>query len=243
MKSLAESGYEVIGISSLGPYQKEIEKAGIRHIHVQISRRFTPVKDLFTLISLYKTIKAEKISIVHTHFAKPGLLGQLAARAAGVPVIVNTIHGFYFTDNTKWLKKKFYILMEKIAARCSSLIFSVNQEDIQTAINEDICSADKIKLIGTGGIGIDLTRYAPRLLTDEWRRMKCKELGLAGDGPVVGFVGRVVKEKGIIDLIKAAQIIISEIPAVEFLIVGPFNQISPMPSSRLKHKNMDYPKQ
>ncbi len=93
------------------------------------------------LLNMYAIkFQKEKFDVVHTHAPKPGLLGQLAAKMAGVPVIVNTIHGLYFTDETPFFPRKFFIIMESIAAKCSTLIFSQNKEDIQTIIKEKIAA-------------------------------------------------------------------------------------------------------
>ena len=72
-----------------------IEAAGVRHIAVPISRNITPVADLISLWRLWRVMRRERFTIVHTHTPKAGLLGQLAARLAGVPLVVNTVHGFY----------------------------------------------------------------------------------------------------------------------------------------------------
>ena len=134
LKSIAEDGYEVITISSPGPYTKDLEREGIRHIPVAMSRKITPFADLASLWRLYKVLKTEKVDIVHTHNPKPGLLGQLAARLAGVPVVVNTVHGFYFHDHMASWARRFYITLEKIAALCSDSILSQNRDDLATAL-------------------------------------------------------------------------------------------------------------
>src|SRR5687768_17737680 len=92
MSSIRDAGYEVVGISSPGPYVGTLEAAGIRHIPVNMSRNLTPWADLRSLWQLYRVMKRERFTIVHTHNPKPGLLGQLAARMAGVPIVVNTLH-------------------------------------------------------------------------------------------------------------------------------------------------------
>lgn len=217
--SLRDAGLEVVGISNPGPNVAAVEAAGIRHIAVPMTRNFTPVADLKALFDLYKVLKRERFTIVHTHTPKPGLLGQLAAKMAGVPLIINTIHGFYFHDHMPAFWRRFYITTEKIAAQCSDSILSVNQEDVQTAIQEGICSPKLIQYLGGG---IDTEELNPERFTDPaWRRRKRKELGLAEQDQVIGFVGRLVREKGVLDLLQAAQTILPKHPTAKLLIVGP----------------------
>ena len=211
LQSLGDEGYEVAGISSPGTDVPAIEAAGIRHLAVPISRNLTPLADLVSLWRLYRVMRRERFTIVHTHTPKAGLLGQLAARLAGVPIIVNTVHGFYFHEHMSARARRFYITMEKVAAWCSHLILSQNAEDIQTALKEGICKEDKIKFLGNG---IDLTQFDPSVERGEIP-------GLPSDAPVVGFVGRLAaRRKGFLDFLAAAKQIATQLPQVRFLIIG-----------------------
>jgi uncharacterized membrane protein len=109
MRSIAQAGYEVTGISAPGSDVPVIESMGIRHIAVPLTRRLSPLADLRALVQLYRIFRREQFTIVHTHTPKPGLLGQLAARMAGAPVVVNTVHGFYFHEHMPRLWREFYI--------------------------------------------------------------------------------------------------------------------------------------
>jgi glycosyltransferase involved in cell wall biosynthesis len=218
LRYLQEAGYEVVGISSAGPDVAVLEHAGIRHLPVTISRTISPFRDLLSLLQLYRIIRRERFTVVHTHTPKPGLLGQLAARMAGVPVIINTLHGFYFHENMSPRQRRFYIAMETIAARCSDIILSQNREDIRTAIRERICRPEKIKHLGNG---IDLTRFVPEHISAAERSALRAELGIPDGAPVVGFVGRLAaRRKGFLDFLAAGQRIARHIPQARFLIVG-----------------------
>lgn len=220
LTSLQQGGYEVTGVSSPGPHIAEVEAAGIRHIPITMSRNFSPLADLVSLWQLYRMMRRERFTIVHTHNPKPGLLGQLAARMAGVPVVVNTVHGFYFHNNMHPAKRRFYMTIEKIAARCSDLIISVNREDIETALKEKICRPEQIKSLGTG-IGIDLSVFDPARFSVATIEQRRQELGIPAGAPVVGFVGRLAaKRKGFLDFLAAGKIIAERVPEVRFLIVG-----------------------
>lgn len=218
LRGLRRAGYQVFGISSPGPDVPVIEAAGIRHIPVPMTRNVTPLADMVALWRLYRVMRRERFTIVHTHNPKPGLLGQLAARMAGVPVVVNTLHGFYFHDKMPPARRRFYIAMEKIAARCSDVILSQNREDIQTAIWEHICPPEKIKHLGNG---IDIHRFDRERLAPEALAQTRSGLGLPPGAPIVGFVGRLVEEKGILELLQAAGWVREHIPSIRLLIIGP----------------------
>jgi glycosyltransferase involved in cell wall biosynthesis len=215
---LREAGYDIDTISTDGPEVEALNREGIKHIAITIHREITPFKDLVSLWQLYRVLRREDYVIVHTHTPKPGLIGQLAARFAGVPIVINTIHGYYFHENMHPLKRGLYITVEKIAALCSDVILSQNKEDIELSIREKICSPEKIKHLGNG---IDLSVFDPERITPDFAAQKRNELGLAEGVKVVGFVGRLAAvRKGFLDFLKAGQIVAQHIPEVRFLIVG-----------------------
>ncbi len=219
LRSLRDAGYEVVGVSSPGPEVPALEAAGIRHIPVRMTRSpFTPFQDLKALWQLYRLFRRERFTIVHTHNPKPGFLGQIAAKMAGVPIIVNTLHGFYFHDHMHPVLRHFYIIIEKIAARCSDVVLSQNREDIETAVREGICPREKIKRLGNG---IDVQCFNPDTLSPKDLARKRLEVGLPNGARVVGFVGRLVREKGLLELFAAARIVRKRVPDVRFLLVGP----------------------
>ncbi|MCC7451603.1 MAG: glycosyltransferase family 4 protein [Anaerolineae bacterium] len=218
--SIQQAGYAVYGISAPGPDVPTVEANGIHHIAVPMTRNFTPLADLIALFRLYRVMRRERFTIVHTHTPKPGLLGQIAARLAGVPIVINTLHGFYFHDNMRPFWRRFYITAEKIAARCSDVILSQSSEDIQTAIDEKICRPDQIKHLGNG---IDVRRFDRAALDPAVVAQKRAALGIPDSVPVVGFVGRLVREKGILELFEAARMVLDRVPNARFLIVGPID--------------------
>jgi glycosyltransferase involved in cell wall biosynthesis len=216
--SLKATGYDVTGISAPGTAVAALESANIRHISVPMTRKVTPLADLASLWHLYRIMRRGRFTIVHAHTPKAGLLGQLAARLAGVPVIVNTVHGFYFHEQMHPIARHFYIILEKVAARCSDLILSQNAEDFETALREGICRPEKVKVLGNG---IDLTQFNPERISAE-EQVECRQkLGIAAGAPVVGFVGRLAgRRKGFLDFLAAAKNIAEQQPDVLFLIVG-----------------------
>jgi len=224
LESIRDEGYDVVAISAPGPEVSFVESHGIPHFDVPMTRRFTPLADLKALLALIKLMRRERFDLVHTHTPKAGLLGQLAARLSGVPVVVNTLHGFYFHEGTKPLPRRFYVLMEWIAAQCSDVILSQNREDIATAIKEGIAKPERLKWLGNG---IDIERFDRTRLSTEALDALRADIGFDAGAPVVGFVGRLVEEKGILDLLEAAKEVISKKPRTQLLIVGPYDDEKP----------------
>lgn len=219
LKSLVKEGYYVHVVYSKGTLTKEIEQEGIKVKAIEIKRKlFSPISDIVALIKLYFYFRKEKFDIVHTHAPKPGLLGQLAAKAAGVPIIINTIHGLYFTEDSSSFRKNVFTFIEKISAQCSTLIFSQNREDIQTMVDKKIAPADKIVYLGNG---IDLARFNPQKFSQDFIKNKKRELGLPEDARIIGIVGRLVKEKGYLEMFEAMKEIIQRYPNAILLSVGP----------------------
>ncbi|MCH9646993.1 MAG: glycosyltransferase family 4 protein [Deltaproteobacteria bacterium] len=222
LESLVEEGYEVVGVSAPGPEVEELAARGVSHRVITISRRMAPFEDLRALWQLVRLFRREGFDVVHTHTPKPGLLGQLAARLAGVPVIVNTIHGFYFHEHSKPMARRALILLEKIAARCSTRILSQNFEDVGTAIKEGITQPERIEFLGSG---IDVKRFQPDRIDSAAVAALRREFDLPVGIPVVGFVGRLVAEKGILELLEAAGQVLDEFGDFRLLLVGPRDDI------------------
>jgi glycosyltransferase involved in cell wall biosynthesis len=217
LTTLQDRGYTVVGVSAPGTDTAVVEASGIRHESVSMTRRLTPLADALSFLRLYRLMRRRRFTVVHAHTPKPGLLAQVAARLAGVPVVVNTLHGFYFHDRMPRPRRRFYVAIEKIAARCSDLILSQNEEDVETAVREGIAPRERLRVLGNG---IDLGRFDPARVGADGRRRHREALGLPVDAPVVGFVGRLVAEKGVPELLEAAHLVLERFPQSRFLLVG-----------------------
>ena len=224
LKSIQQEGYEVVSISASGPDVSVVEAVGVRHIAVPMTRRVTPLADLRSLWQLTRMLRRERFTIVHCHTPKAELLGQVAARLAGAPVVVDTFRGIYYRPDMHLLWRRLFILMARLAAGRADLVLSQSKEAMEMAVREGICPPDKIKLLGNG---IDIRRFnRHRLKPAQVARLR-QSLGIASDAPVVGFVGRLVREKGILELLQAGQAIRKQFPDVRFLVVGPIDDEKP----------------
>ncbi|MGD9002261.1 MAG: glycosyltransferase family 4 protein [Anaerolineae bacterium] len=219
MRYQRDQGYDVSGICHPGRWLTH-DTTILDGIFVKIipfEPRLSPLADLKTLTQLMRYFRQERFDIVHTHSVKPGLLGRLAARIVGVPVIVHTIHGFYFYDGMSRRQYRLFVMIEKLGAACCHSLLSQNRQDIETAIREGICSADKVHYLGNG---IDLSRFDPGRIPRENVVSLRADLGIPPRQPVIGFVGRLVREKGICELAEAASILKSKGVQARFLLIG-----------------------
>ena len=217
LKFFKSKDYNVFAVCSSGKFVVDVGAHGIEVKTIKFKRKISPFYDLLTIVKLYLYFRKEKFDIVHTHTPKPGLFGQLAAKMAGVPIIINTIHGFYFQENDSFFKRKFYILIEKIAAKCSNLIFFQNKEDIKIAVTEKICNPQKIKYLNNG---IDLQKFNPNRFSKEFIQEKKKKINISTQSKIIGIVARLVKEKGYLDLFQAFKKVIEIFPNIILLIIG-----------------------
>ncbi len=220
MLYLRDQGYDVSIICSPGQRLKGdmYTPEGIFIKAIRFSSAITPLADLRTLWQLYRYFRKQGFDVLQTHTVKPGLLGRLAGRLTGIPVIVHTVHGFHIYEGMSPLQRKFYIWIEKIAAPFCDSILSVSREDIELALGEGICPADKISYLG---MGADMSRFDVGCFSaEDVTRMK-RELGIDPDEAVVTMIGRLVKEKGFIEYFEAAKIIKDKGGKAKFLSVGP----------------------
>jgi glycosyltransferase involved in cell wall biosynthesis/ribosomal protein S18 acetylase RimI-like enzyme len=218
LRRLREEGYQVTGISAPGPHAAELEAAGIRFLPWRnATRSWDPRADLRAFAELWSLLRRERFDLVHTHNPKPGLIGRVAARLAGVPVVVNTVHGLYATPDDRLRKRVPVLGLEWLAARCSHLELYQSEEDLRWARRIHLVPGRRAELLGNG---TDLTRFDPGQVSPERAAELRRELGIPADALVVGAVGRLVAEKGCRELFAAARRVRQRDPSVRFLVVG-----------------------
>jgi glycosyltransferase involved in cell wall biosynthesis len=214
---LSEAGFEVSAISSPGPFVPEVEAAGIRHISWRnATRSWDPRADARSFAELIRILREERFDLVHTHNAKPGVMGRIGARLAGTPCIANTVHGFDAPPDHPFPRRAAIMGAEWLSARCSHVEFYQGREDLRRALRAGIVGRNKGKFLGNG---IDLARFDPCRSSERGAAVRA-ELGVREDELVVGTVGRLVGEKGYRELFRAARIVRSRSPNVRFVAVG-----------------------
>lgn len=212
-----ERGYEVHAISSPGKYQEELIASGVRWHSAQISRSITPCEDIKGILEFAKLARRERFDIVHTHTPKGVMIGQIGAKLAGVPIIGQTIHGFYFIGLEPGLKRKLVRTIESSMCRLSDFVLSQSKDDVDRIKREKICAMDKTSVLGNG---IDIRRFTPRTYSLEELALKRTAIGLNPKGPVLGIVGRYVIEKGYRELCEAVRMLAKKHPTLQVLAIG-----------------------
>jgi len=214
------AGYRVVAVSHLrAESDLELASIGVRHCNVPITRRITPFADLVALWRLVQVFRRERPTIVHTHTIKAGLLGQLAAAVARVPLRVHTIHGLYVPQRTGGVPRRVFMWLERATHAFCHHSFSQSIEDVRVAIDERICAPERIEWIGNG---IELARFDPARMSAARRAQIRASLGYGPEHVVVGTVGRLVAEKGYLELFAAAALLRRDCPALRFVCIGPF---------------------
>jgi len=218
LRRLAAEGHEVTGISAPGPHAAALEAAGVRFLPWRnATRSWDPAADARALAELVGLLRRERFDLVHTHNPKPGVLGRVAARLAGVPLVVNTVHGLYATPEDKLGKRAAVLGLEWLAGRCSDLELYQSEEDLRWARRLRLARKGRSHLLGNG---TDLGRFDPAQVPPERVAALRRELGLPADALVVGAVGRLVAEKGYRELFAAARAVRQADPRVRFVAVG-----------------------
>ncbi|HEX4863223.1 MAG TPA: glycosyltransferase family 4 protein [Acidimicrobiales bacterium] len=218
LKAFSDAGYEVIGASAPGPFVVQIEADGIPHVALEhASRSIAPRDDLLAAQELYRLFRQLRPDIVHTHNPKPGVYGRIAARAARVPAVVNTVHGLYATSDDRIGRRAVVYALERVAASCSDAELVQNPEDIETLASLRV-PRSRLTLLGNG---VDLDRFRRLRESDQTRKRIRSEIGVGEDEVVVGAIGRLVWEKGYAELFAAAAALREDAPGVRVVVVGP----------------------
>lgn len=215
--------YKVIGVSSFGKEIAMVEvQEGIETHVVDMTRTISPIKDLKSAYKLYKYIKKEKPFIVHTHTPKAGTLGMLAARFARVPNRLHTIAGLPLLESTG-AKRTLLNIVEKITYRNATMVLPNSFGLMKIVKNHKFTKDRKLKIIGNGSSnGIDTDYFKKSNISQHQQNGLKQQLGISINDFVYIFVGRLVTDKGINELINAFSVISKTNKKNKLLLVGKF---------------------
>ncbi len=227
---IQEQGFSVHAISSRGP--ELVRFADQEHVPVHgvdMTQQISPFRDAVALVRLWWQLRKIHPEVVHAHSPKGGLLGMLAAFLAGVPVRIYHIRGLPHVGATG-LRRWLLVAAERVSCALAHRVLAVSRSMRSIAIEDHLCDGDRIKvLLGGSGNGVDaVSRFRPA--GRERRREARAELGIPDDAVVIGFVGRVVQDKGIVELGGAWAELRESHPAAHLLIVGPEEPKDPVPA-------------
>lgn len=222
--------FNVIAVSGYDNNLKELsERENVDYRSVQMQRKIAPLKDLIALWQLYRCFKKEKPTIVHSITPKAGLLSMTAAFFAGVPIRIHTFTGLIFPYKSGMLQK-LLIVMDKILCKMATNIYpegnGVKNDLIQYKITNK-----SLKVIANGNVnGIDTAYFNPELFNEKQKQKLKSDLNITEDDFVFLFVGRLVGDKGINELVSAFQQINNTFKHTKLLLVGPKEADDPVTS-------------
>ncbi|HZR58093.1 MAG TPA: sugar transferase [Terriglobales bacterium] len=228
LKYLRTAGFEPTLLSSPGANLITVSQhEGAHSIAVPMEREIAPLQDLVSLWRLYRTIRSVRPTIVDASTPKAGLLTGIAAWLARVRCRVYTLRGLRLETATG-LKRAVLWAAEWIACACSDRVVCVSPSLRERTIGLKLVSPNKVTVLGKGSGGVDVHRFTPDNRNSETTDILRKRLCIPRDAPVIGFVGRFVKDKGIRQLVEAAQEIRKSRPELRLLLVGDFEQGDPV---------------
>lgn len=230
LRALREAGFEVTLISAPGPdLDQTAEQEGVASRAVPMEREMALWKDSVSLWRLWRLLRELRPSLVNVGTTKAGLLGGIAAWLAGVPCRVYTLHGLRL-ETTRGAKRRLLTWCEKLSCRLAHRVLCVSESVRTRAVELGLTPRDKAVVLGAGSFnGIDAARFAP---TPERARSAAalrEKLGIPPGAPVIGFVGRVTRDKGVTELVKAYLLVRARLPEARLLVLGHFETGDPIP--------------
>jgi len=204
LRFMTSNGFDVKGVSSEGEELREVhENEGIVMEAINMSRKITPFQDLKSLWEMWNFLRKEKPQIVHTHTPKAGIIGMLAARLAGVPHRLHTVAGLPLMEATG-IKRKILNFVEKLTYSSATRVYPNSKGLYDFILQNNFTQSNKLKIIGNGSSnGINTTFFSPAQVSEIENVALREKLNIQPDDFVFVFVGRIVSDKGINELIKA----------------------------------------
>ena len=244
LRFMASNGFDVKGVSSEGEELREVhENEGIAVEAITMSRKITPFQDLKSLWQMWNFLRKEKPQIVHTHTPKAGIIGMLAARLAGVPHRLHTVAGLPLMEATG-TKRKILNFVEKLTYSSATRVYPNSKGLYDFILQNNFTQSNKLKIIANGSSnGIDTTFFSPDQVTELERVTLREKLNIQPDDFVFVFVGRIVSDKGINELIKAfseLQTVENKPAGIKLLLVGGLeNDLDPLNPETLAEINQN----
>lgn len=226
LKDTFLSGADVYIITSPAkPYEKNIVfDSTHKLIEVEIPRKIEVLNDLKALMSLYIIFRSRKFNIIHSTTPKAGLLSSVAGLFARVPVRIHTFTGQTWVEK-KGLKRKFFKFLDWMIVKLNHHCYADSDSQMKFLISEGICSESDISVLGFGSLaGVNLDRFSEDNFSKKSKRNLRESLSIREESIVITFVGRIAKDKGIVELLTAFKILLSNGIDVSLLLVGPIDE-------------------
>jgi glycosyltransferase involved in cell wall biosynthesis len=237
LRALSESGFRVVLISSPGAFLDDLAaREGIESLAIPMKRGIAPISDLVALCRLLRALYRLRPDITEFSTPKAGLLGSLAGLICGVPHRVYLLRGLRL-ETASGFKRAILRVTEQLAAACSHIVLCNSESLRDQAISLRLAGAGKLQLLGHGtSNGVDVERFTPGASNLKHR------LGIPARAPVIGFVGRLTRDKGVPELIEAFDVILESSPETRLLLVGWYDNSEDALPQKLRDRIEQHPR-
>jgi glycosyltransferase involved in cell wall biosynthesis len=227
-----QHGFEVLAVSSPGPDLDVVgPREGVQTIGLPMEREINPIKDFVALLRLIKLFRRFRPDVICAGTAKASLLGLVAARFTRVPARVYILHGLRL-ETTSGLKRKILVWAERLTASCAQRVICISQSLADVYAKLGLAPVEKLRVLGHGSSnGVNPIRYGITTAVRENAAQLRADWGLATDTPVIGFVGRLVQDKGVTDIIDAFDLVLAKVPNARLLMLGELESGEPISAS------------
>jgi glycosyltransferase involved in cell wall biosynthesis len=218
LSALQRAGYDVHIACSRGPYFEKLAAEGFEMHEVALRRTFDATAHVWPLFQVWRLVRKGGFDVVNAHSPVASAVGRLAAWLAGAKPRVYTVHGFYFHEGMHGTQRWLLVAIEWLLGRITDRVMFVSEEDRQTALRVGIArrEEDTSALLN----GVDLGTFRPAAVYDGEAARVRRDLGLPPGAPVVGIVGRIVREKGYREFLQAARDLTASGVNARFLVLG-----------------------
>jgi len=237
LRTLRKAGFRVLLVSSPGDLLwKTAAREHVEPIAIPMRRGISPFRDLVSLLRLWRLIGVRRPDLVEFSTPKAGLLGTIAARLRGVPRRVYMLRGLKLETCTG-IKRWLLLAAEYVAAACAHVVLCNSESLRARALALRIAPPGKLRLLGEGSSnGVDVERFSPGLSTVR------ATLGIARGVPVIGYAGRLTRDKGLPELIEAFELMLRSEPSAHLLLVGWFDASDDALDSKLRARILGHPR-
>lgn len=224
IESLAAGGACVTVVTSAGPGLEVLQALpGVACMPIDIPRSIAPWRDLLAMIRLWSFFRRERVEIVHSTTPKAGLLAAVAAFMAGVPIRLHTFTGQPWVG-MRGIKRWLAFASDRVIGRLNTHCYADSVSQREFLIRNGVLGPERISVIGAGSLaGVDIRRFDRVRFQEQQRQTIRQSLDIPPDAEVLLFVGRITRDKGVNELLKAFSALKAEGSHAHLVIVGPFD--------------------
>jgi glycosyltransferase involved in cell wall biosynthesis len=229
---MKQQGFEIHALSSPGErLDRFAQREGVPVHPVAMARRITPLKDLVAVWRIARVMGRVRPDLVHGHTPKGGLLGMIAATCRRVPVRIYHIHGLRFMTASGW-RRRLLCWTEWLSCRLAHAVLCDSHSIREVAVAERLCPAAKVRVLLSGSVnGVDADgRFDPARVPAEAGPTFRQQHGIPAHAPTLAYIGRIVRDKGLIELADAWQRLRDVFPDLHLAVAGRFETQDPVPA-------------